>query len=231
VATALIVAAGRGERLGASGPKAFVPLAGIPMIGWSLRAFRASPQIDTIVVAVPPGWEPANPAESELFDGVVVCEGGAERSMSVRNALEASGAGPDGEAVLVHDAARPLVTTALIERMIGSVAPDTACEAAVAAALVTDTIRVVDENGNAVATPDRATLRAVQTPQAFRRGTLARALALDEAQLAAATDDAGLVEALGVSVKLIEAPAENFKVTNPNDIRLAELLLEQRATA
>ena len=231
MATALIVAAGRGERLGASGPKAFVPLAGIPMVGWSLRAFRASPQITTIVVAVPPGWEPANQAESELFEGLVICEGGAERSISVRNALDASVAGDDSEAVVVHDAARPLVTPELIERMVASVAPDGACEAAVAAALVTDTIRVVDANGNAVATPDRATLRAVQTPQAFRRGTLARALALGEAQLAAATDDAGLVEALGVNVKLIEAPAENFKVTNPTDIRLAELLLAQRATA
>ena len=231
MATALIVAAGRGERLGASGPKAFVPLAGIPMIGWSLKAFRASPRIESIVVAVPPGWEPASPAESELLDGVVVCEGGAERSISVRNALDASGAGHASEAVLVHDAARPLVTPELIDRMIESVSRDGTCEAAVAAALVTDTIRVVDADGNAVATPDRATLRAVQTPQAFRRQTLARALSLDLEKLAAATDDAGLVEALGVSVKLIEAPAENFKVTNPTDIRLAELLLADRAGA
>ena len=149
----------------------------------------------------------------------------------MRNALEASGAGLDTEAVLVHDAARPLVTPELIELMIDSVAPAGNCEAAVAAAAVTDTIRVVDANGNAVATPDRAMLRAVQTPQAFQRGTLTRALSLDEAQLAAATDDAALVEALGVTVKLIEAPAENFKVTNPNDIRLAELLLAQRSAA
>lgn len=230
MATALVVAAGRGERLRADGPKAFVPLGGRPMIAWSLDAFAAVPEVRRVVVAVPPGWTPADRPEREALEGAIVCEGGAERSMSVRNALAAT-EGPDDEAILVHDAARPLITPDLIERMIAAVTGSGAHSAAVAAAPVTDTIRLVDGAGNAIGTPDRTTLRAVQTPQAFKRETLAAALSLGEADLASATDDAALVERLGIKVALIDAPPENIKVTNPTDIRLAELLLAERGIA
>lgn len=197
------------------------------MIGWSIEAFANTPQVERVVVAVPVGWRPASEAEHAALGDAIVCEGGAERSMSVRNALAAT-EGPAHEAVLVHDAARPLVTVDLITRMIASVSGPDGHLAAVAAAPVTDTIRMVGTDGVATATPDRSLLRAVQTPQAFTRETLARALSLGEADLAAATDDASLVERLGIEVALIDAPPENIKVTNPNDIKLAQLLLADR---
>lgn len=231
MATALIVAAGRGERLGSDGPKAFVPLAGRPMIAWSIDAFNGVQAIDRVVVAVPPGWAPRTELEATALAGAIVCEGGSERSMSVLNALAASGGGADCEPILVHDAARPLLTVDLIERMVAAVSGENGSEAAVAAAPVADTIRVAGAGGTAVSTPDRATLRAVQTPQAFRRRTLERALAQGEAKLAAATDDASLVEMLGIAVTLIDAPSENFKVTNPTDLKLAELVLAERSIA
>ena len=231
MATALIVAAGRGERLGSNGPKAFVQLAGRPMIAWSIDAFRQVPAIEQVVVAVPPGWAPQNELEAEAVAGVVVCEGGAERSMSVLNALVASGSGAEDQPILVHDAARPLLTPDLIGRMIAAITGENGSEAAVAASLVADTIRVADAGGTAIATPDRSTLRAVQTPQAFRRRTLERALAQGDAKLAAATDDASLVEMLGLPVRLVDAPSENFKVTNPTDLKLAELVLAERSEA
>jgi len=212
VAVALLVAAGRGERLGASGPKAFVLVAGRPLYEWSLEALHAAPSVDHVVIAVP--------------EDVVGIEhsvaGGASRSESVRNALAAA---PDDPVVLVHDAARPLVTPELVEACVAGLE---GFDAVVAAAPVTDTIKhapgpdlVVDR------TLDRSALWAVQTPQVFRRDWLERALAQDAATLAAATDDAGLVEALGGRVGIVPAPRENLKVTTPVDLQVAELLLRQ----
>ena len=223
----MIVAAGRGERLGAEGPKAFIALAGKPMLQWSVEAFRAA-GVDQVVVAVPSGWEPSSEAEAEALTGCTVCHGGAERSHSVRNALLAAGnIGPD-EAVLVHDAARPLVTPSLIKDLVQAVALDSGGEAAIAATSVTDTIKVNDGNGNVASTLDRSILRAVQTPQAFRASVLQAALGQDEVTLGKATDDAALVEAMGVPVRLVDAPSTNFKVTEPKDLQLAELLLAEK---
>ncbi len=216
---ALLVAAGRGERLGAEGPKAFVVLAGRPMLEWSLDALRLVPAVARIVVALPPGV--AAPA------GTVGVVGGAERSHSVRAALEAAGALPDDEPVIVHDAARPLATPELFERALGALAASGA-DAVVAAARVTDTIKRAGEDLRVLETLDRGALWAVQTPQVFRRGALARALAQPDAVLAAATDDAGLVEQAGGRVHVVESPAGNLKVTTPTDLRLAELLLSER---
>lgn len=219
MAVALLVAAGRGERLGAEEPKAFVMLAGRPMLDWSLDALRAVPALERIVVALPAGV----PAPA----GVVAVTGGAERSHSVRAALEAAGEGPADEPVLVHDAARPLATPELFERTLGALAAR-GCDAVVAAAPVTDTIKRAGEGLRVVETLDRRALWAVQTPQAFRRAALVAALAAPEDRLAAATDDASLVERAGGSVHVVESPAENVKVTTPVDLRLAELLLEER---
>lgn len=225
---ALIVAAGRGERLGAEGPKAFISLAGKPMLQWSVEAFRAA-GVDHVVVAVPTGWEPSTDADLEALRDCTVCQGGAERSHSVRNALEAAGElGPD-DAVLVHDAARPFVTPGLIEALIAAVSPEVDGQAAIAATLVTDTIKVDDGSGSVASTLDRSTLRAVQTPQAFRASVLQAALGQDEVTLASATDDAALVEALGVPVQLVAAPSTNFKVTEPQDLQFAEMLLLGKA--
>jgi 2-C-methyl-D-erythritol 4-phosphate cytidylyltransferase len=221
MAVALVVAAGRGERLGADGPKAFVVLAGRPMLEWSLDALRLVPAIERIVVALPPGVV--------VPEGVVGVTGGAERSHSVRAALAAAGPGPGDEAVIVHDAARPLATPELFERALGALAAH-GCDAVVAAARVTDTIkRAAGADLRVDETLDRSALWAVQTPQVFRRAALARALAQPDDVLAAATDDAGLVERAGGRVHVVESPTGNLKVTTPMDLQLAELLLSERS--
>ena len=222
MAVALLVAAGRGERLGAVGPKAFVMLAGRPMIDWSLDALRAVAAIERIVVALPRGV--AAPA------GTIGVEGGAARSQSVRAALAAAYPGPpsaEDEAVLVHDAARPLATPELFARVLAEL-DVRGCDAALAATRVTDTVKHVGAGGVVEATLDRTALWAAQTPQAFRRSVLAAALTAPEEQLAAATDDAWLIERAGGAVHVVESPAENLKVTTPVDLRLAELLLSER---
>jgi 2-C-methyl-D-erythritol 4-phosphate cytidylyltransferase len=212
LAVALLVAAGRGERLGAPGPKAFVMLAGRPMLEWSLDALRAAPSIERVVVAVPPGVD---------YPGGV--EGGEARSESVRNALAEAG---EAEVVLVHDAARPLLDTDLVERCVAGL--DGGADAVVAAAPVTDTVKEAAD-GTVVRTLDRTRLWAVQTPQVFRRAALWDALAQPADVLAAATDDAGLVEARGGVVRVVASSPRNLKVTTAIDLRLAELLLREPA--
>jgi len=218
---AIVVAAGSGERLGADRPKAFVPVGGRPMAAWSLDAIAAA-GIPRAVVAVPPGHGAA--AEEALYRdlplGLVFVEGGATRSESVRNALAA--AGPDAEAVLVHDAARPMVTPDLFTRTLAALAD---ADAAIAAARVTDTIKEAGADGIVIRTHDRSRLWAIQTPQAFRAGILHKALAAGEDVLAQATDDAWLVERAGGTVRVVESPAANFKVTTPHDLALADSLL------
>jgi len=211
MALALVVAAGRGERLGSRTPKAFVPLAGQSMLQWSIDALRRVPGVTRIVVALPPG--------AVAPDGTVGVPGGATRSESVRAALSAAG---PGDPILVHDAARPLVTQELIERVLAGLE---GVDAAVAAAPVADTIKQAGADGLVRQTLDRGSLWAVQTPQAFRRAPLERALARPAEELAGATDDAWLVERDGGSVRLVAAPPENLKVTTAVDLSLAELLL------
>ena len=211
MAVALVVAAGRGERLGTPVPKAFVNLAGRPMVEWSVAALQAVSAVTGIVVALPPGV--SAPA------GTTGVPGGSERSHSVRAALAA--AGPDDGVILVHDAARPLVTPALIAACLSALGD---ADAAIAATPVTDTIKECEE-GRVVRTLDRSRLWAIQTPQVFRRAALTRALDQGDDVVAAATDDAALVEALGGTVRIIPAPPENLKVTTALDLRLAEMLL------
>jgi len=213
MAVALLVAAGSGERLGADRPKAFVVLAGRPMLEWSVEALRAA-GVAEIVVALPPGRSPP--------PGCVGVPGGATRSASVRNALRAASGGED---VIVHDAARPLVTPAHFTAAL--VALESA-DAAIAAAPMTDTVKEAGEDRRVTATLDRSRLWAIQTPQAFRRHALESALAVDDAVLAAATDDAWLVERAGGTVRVVESTPENFKVTTAHDLRVAELLLCER---
>jgi 2-C-methyl-D-erythritol 4-phosphate cytidylyltransferase len=210
VAVALVVAAGRGERLGTPVPKAFVNLAGRPMVQWSVTALQAVAAVTEIVVALPPGV--AAPA------GTIGVPGGSQRSHSVRAALAAAA---HDDVVIVHDAARPLVTPALVSACLDALAD---ADAAIAATPVTDTIKEC-EDGRVVHTLDRGRLWAVQTPQVFRREALERALAQDDGVVAAATDDAALVEALGGTVRIVPAPPENLKVTTALDLRVAELLL------
>jgi 2-C-methyl-D-erythritol 4-phosphate cytidylyltransferase len=215
----VIAAAGSGERLGAGGPKAFVELAGRPLLDWSLDAFSSAKSIAEVVVAVPPGQE-----GSVAERGVVAVAGGAHRSESVANALELCG----GEIVVVHDAARPLATPALIDAVVERLASDQDAAGVIAAAPVTDTIKQTGDAGEVERTLDRAGLWAVQTPQAFRADALREALS-DPDSIPDATDDAMLVERRGGRVLIHSAPAENLKVTSPLDLSLAGLLLRERS--
>lgn len=208
-ASALIVAAGRGERLGSDRPKAFAVLAGRPMLEWALDALRDSPQIGEIVVALPEGYDAP--------EGCIGVRGGAERSHSVRAALAAS----SGDPILVQDAARPMLTPEIVAACLDALGD---ADAAIAAAPVTDTIKQASD-GTVVRTLDRSVLWAVQTPQVFRRAALEAALGQPDDVLAAATDDASLVEAAGGTVRILPTPASNLKVTTPHDLEIAELLL------
>ena len=216
---ALILAAGSGERLGAGRPKALVELAGRSLLAWSVEALAAAPAVEQIVVAMPPGEAPP--------PGTVGATGGSSRSQSVLRALEVAG---PAELVLVHDAARPLLTPALAEAVIDALADDPEADAAIAAAPVTDTVKRAGSDGGAVReTLDRGELWAVQTPQVFRRAALERALDVEPDVLARATDDASLIEQAGGRVIVVPSPAENLKVTTALDLRVAALLLEERA--
>jgi 2-C-methyl-D-erythritol 4-phosphate cytidylyltransferase len=216
---ALVVAAGRGERLGSPGPKALVALRGRPMLEWSIAALRAA-GVERIVVALPPDALDAAPA------GTLAVAGGAERSHSVRNALAAAG---EADVVLVHDAARPLLTAELVRACVAALDGDGAAwDAAIAAAPVTDTVKRAPGGVGVAETLRRDELWAVQTPQVFRRAALEAALDRPDAELAAATDDAMLVERGGGRVRVVPAPRENLKVTTPLDLAVAELLLDER---
>jgi 2-C-methyl-D-erythritol 4-phosphate cytidylyltransferase len=189
------------------------------MVEWSIAALRLAAGVRSIVVACPPGHV------HELGgQDLGVVEGGATRSQSVANALEVVGT----DLVAIHDAARPLVTPALVEGVVATLAADSEADGAIAATPVTDTIKRA--TGGAVdATVARASLWAAQTPQAFRVEALRAALQGDPERLAAATDEAMLVEAAGGRVLIHPAPPENLKVTTPTDLKLAELLLAERS--
>jgi 2-C-methyl-D-erythritol 4-phosphate cytidylyltransferase len=215
---ALIVAAGSGQRLGADRPKALVDLAGRSMLQWSIDALAAMEEVRRIVVALPPGTQA--PA------GVIGVEGGSTRSDSVRRALQAAG---DGDPVIVHDAARPLLTATLAREVAAALERDPQAAAAIAAAPVSDTIKRVDEDGAVSDTLARAGLWAVQTPQVFRRAALAGALDVSDELLATATDDAWLVERAGGRVLVVHVSGENLKVTTPLDLEIAAALLSRRS--
>ena len=235
MAVALIVAAGRGGRLGSDRPKALVPLCGRPMLEWSVAALRAVAAVSEIVVALPAS------AIGSAPEGVVAVAGGVQRSHSVRAALAALGpaastpaggpAGdPSGDPVIVHDAARPLATPELFGRALTALARAPEADVVIAAAPVADTIKEVADDGQTVVrTLPRARLWAVQTPQVFRRAALERVLAdASDELLAEATDDAWLVERAGGVVHVIGSDPGNLKVTTREDLRVAELLLSER---
>ena len=201
----IVPAGGSGERLGADRPKAFVVCAGRPMVEWSLEALSSA--CSRIVVAAPP---------SHVRPGWV--EGGPSRSASVRNALAAA---PEATVVVVHDAARPLVTRDLVARCLHNLS---GVDGVIAASPVSDTIHVSSAEHLIEHTPDRATLWAAHTPQVFRADVLRRALEDGDS----ATDEAALVAAAGGTVRLIEGPSDNIKITTPTDLRLAEALLRDR---
>ena len=220
--TVLVPAAGLGTRLGPGEPKALRHLGGVSLLVHAVRRLCEATSVGSIVVAAPPGCaaEVAELLAGQVADHVRldVVEGGATRQLSVGAALAAS---PKSyPIVLVHDAARAFAPADLVERVADAVRSGHA--AVIPVLPVTDTIKQVDASGHVVATLDRTALRAVQTPQGFRRDVLEAA---HRAAVDAHTDDAGLVERLGVRVFAVPGADEALKITRPGDLALAETLL------
>ncbi|AEG45330.1 2-C-methyl-D-erythritol 4-phosphate cytidylyltransferase [Isoptericola variabilis] len=247
---AILTAAGSGTRLGRDLPKALVELGGFPLVLHAARRLAASGVVDRIVVTAPPGLTAAMSdvvtADAHVVRPVRVVDGGPTRQASVAAGLAL--AGGDDDVVLVHDAARPLASPELVRRVVAAVRAGH--PAVVPGQPVTDTIKRVSPapvsapptSGPAAAgpavervveTPDRALLRAVQTPQGFDRALLERAHAAGAARAGAehlaATDDAGLVEALGETVHVVAGEESALKITTERDLAVAHLLLEERA--
>lgn len=231
---AVIPAAGRGVRLGPGAPKALRTLSGTPMLVHAVRAMAASNAVSLVVVVAPP--DDAQGVKTLLADlalpertEVAVVPGGETRQESVRLGLAA--VPEDVTVVLVHDAARPLVPVDTVDAVIEAVRDG--APAVVPALPLADTVKEVEprEKGApepVVATPERARLRAVQTPQGFDRATLLRAHAAVAAEGEGATDCAGMVERLGEPVVVVPGHEEAFKVTRPLDLVLAEAVLARR---
>ena len=217
---AVIAAAGAGERLGLDRPKAFAPLGGRPLLAESLDRLDRCPWVDSIVVAAPTGWEePVILLSEELVTTKVVScvTGGGTRTESVRAAL--ADVPETAAVVLVHDAARPLVDDAVVERVLGALAEG--YDGAVPALPLEDTVKRVD-GGIVAETVSRDGLLRAQTPQAFVASTLRRAYA---GELGDATDCASLVEAAGGRVAVVEGDPRLLKVTTTSDLALVESLL------
>jgi 2-C-methyl-D-erythritol 4-phosphate cytidylyltransferase len=213
----VLVAAGRGERLGDERPKAFARLGALPLLAEPLRRLDESEWIDAIVVVAPPEWEePAILVAEEIgASKVSACvTGGVTRSASVRLGLDE--VPPDAGVVLVHDAARPLLPPELVPRLLEALAEG--FDGAVPGLPVTDTVKLVHD-GVVVETPSRDQLVAVQTPQAFVAPVL-RAAAAGEG-----SDCASLVEAAGGRIKVVPGDERLLKVTTPDDLRRVEALL------
>jgi 2-C-methyl-D-erythritol 4-phosphate cytidylyltransferase len=217
----LVPAAGLGTRLGGGKPKALRQVAGESLVVHAVRRVQAAPSVGLVVVAAPVGELGMLPGLGMLSGPVTVVPGGATRQASVAAALAAV---PDRyQIILIHDAARALAPTALVESVAAQVRAGR--DAVIPVLPVVDTIKEVAVAGQVVGTVDRSVLRVVQTPQGFRRAVLvaAHAAAVDEH-----TDDAGMVEKLGVPVHTVPGDEAAFKITRPMDLVLAEALLASR---
>lgn len=213
---AIVPAAGSGERLAAGVPKAFVELNGRTLVERAIDGLLQSGVVDVVVVAVPP--DRTDEAKLVIGSTAVVVAGGVDRTESVRLALVAAG---DAEFVLVHDAARPLTPPSLITRVVESLR--SGHTAVVPTLPLVDTVKAVDANGVVLGTPERAGLRAVQTPQGFATATLLRAYGRTGG--APVTDDASMVENMGGQVQTVDGDPLAFKITTKQDLVLARALV------
>jgi 2-C-methyl-D-erythritol 4-phosphate cytidylyltransferase len=224
---ALVPAAGRGERLGPGAPKALRDIGGVPILVHAVKALCSAPSVDVVVVAAPADAVEQTRALLSNVAGttdVEVVSGGETRAESVARALIAL---PDDiDVVLVHDAARPLIPVELVTNVVNAVRAGN--RAVVPGLAVVDTIKRVDDAGIVQETVPRAELRAIQTPQGFDRTLLQMAHAGVDPDSLHVTDDAGLVEALGIEVLVIPGHEDAFKVTTPSDIVFAEAILARR---
>ncbi|OBI53958.1 2-C-methyl-D-erythritol 4-phosphate cytidylyltransferase [Mycobacterium sp. E796] len=216
---AIVPAAGSGQRLAAGIPKAFCELDGRTLLECAVAVLLDSGAVDDVVVAVPA--DRIDQAQQLLGDRAVVVAGGADRTESVRLALSALPASP--EFVLVHDAARALTPPGLIVRVVDALR--TGHAAVVPALPLSDTIKAVDANGVVLGTPERAGLRAVQTPQGFATDLLLRAY--ERAGTADFTDDASLVEHVGGQVQVVDGDPLAFKITTRLDLLLAQTVVRR----
>ena len=222
---AIVPAAGSGARFGSEVPKQYLPLAGLPLIHHTLAALCACPRIDRVWVVLSPGdgwWGDYDWSALGAKLEVVFC-GGATRAATVGNGLAAAaGVVADDDWVLVHDAARPCLSQAMLDALCDELAGDPV--GGLLAVPVADTLKRADGRQRVVATEPRDALWQAQTPQMFRYRLLCDALAAS----GALTDEAGAVEAAGFAPRLVRADASNLKVTYPADLRLAELILQGR---
>ena len=225
---AVIVAAGRGERFGR--PKQLIDIAGKPMLAWSIETFASMREIDAIVVTTEPEFLEAVQAlarASMLRIPIFVIAGGANRQDSVRLGVEEVSRHVTSatQFVLVHDGARPMIRADDVRRGMSAVAPGTF---ALLATPVVDTIKRVDATGRVATTVDRTELWAAQTPQFGALADLLRAHRDAEKEGVRVTDDAALLERIGLEVIVVKGSPENFKVTLPSDLARAELILRER---
>jgi 2-C-methyl-D-erythritol 4-phosphate cytidylyltransferase len=228
ITAALIPAAGQGQRMGLDIEKQFLHLGGKPLLAYTLARVEAAPTIDRIVVIVPAG--------RETFCYQEIVEPGGLRKVThivagaeTRQRSVMAGFGcldKDVDVVVIHDGARPFVTPALIQAAINAAVAN-GC--AVAAIPESDTLKRVSREGAVIETVDRRNLWRAQTPQAFRRSILQCALAYAAQHNLDATDEASLVESLSWPVRIFPGSAWNFKITSPDDLALAELVLGQYA--
>lgn len=222
----IIPAAGQGKRFGAGKNKAFVLLAGKSILERTVEAFSDIPDIGERIIVVAPDEVAEITEQAKSFpksETIKVVAGGVERQYSIENAL--SSVDSEAEIVLVHDGARPLISRDVIHKLIMEVRESSA---AIVAVPVKDTIKKVDANGVVVDTPRRSELWAIQTPQGFSRDLIINAYKRAREDNFLGTDDASLVERMGVSVKIVQGEYENIKITTPEDLPIANLFLERR---
>ena len=220
---AVVVAAGRGVRMGAAVNKVLLPLCGEPVIRHAVRAFCEADEIDGVVVVASADETEQMRAALCGFEKVcAIVPGGSTRQESVKNGLDALP--KEARIALVHDGARPLISRELIARCIRQTQD---CGSAVVCTPVTDTVKV-EKDGCVVRTLDRSQLRAVQTPQCFFAGELKAAYEAAARDGVSVTDDASVMEHVGHSVHLLESSEVNFKLTTPEDLRRAEDIIGER---
>lgn len=228
ITAALIPAAGQGQRMGLDIEKQFLLLGGKPLLAHTLARFEETPGIDRIVVIVPPGRETfcyqAIVEPGELRKVTHIVAGAETRQRSVTSGFRCLD--EDVDVVVIHDGARPFVTPSLIRAAIDGAVQD---GSAVAAIPESDTLKRVSDEGTIIETVDRRNLWRAQTPQAFRRPILQRALAHAAEHNLEVTDEASLVELLSWPVRIIPGLMWNFKITSPDDLVLAESLLAQHS--
>ncbi len=227
--TAIVPAAGGGTRMATGLPKQYLPLAGVPLLARALQALWASECLDGLILVVPPGHEER--CRREILDpfGIsvnAVVPGGEDRQASVYAGLLHTRAETD--LILVHDGARPFVTSPVVRAAVSAAAES---GGAVVAVPVTDTIKVADRDGWLVETPERGRLWAAQTPQVFRAGLFREAHTLALRDGFRTTDDSALVERLGHPVRLVPGSPENLKITTTADLLLADRILRARELA